>query len=128
MTSSDCGALLGSGGAVASALFAVWPGAFLEDGVHNAADNPQWYFVAHMVAGTVGIVAILIAHRYTGAARGLLGLGAVLLLSMLVTEPFHFINFFANVLPALAMAAGALFLRELPATTSQNTEPVSGRV
>ena len=128
MTRSDWGALLASGGAVASVLFAVWPGAMLEDGVQKAANNPEWYFVAHMVAGTLGVVAMLVAHRYTGMARLLLGLGAILLLSMIATEPFHFINFFAIVLPALFMAAGALFLREEPITTSRSTAPANGRV
>src|SRR5688572_29092179 len=78
MTRTDWGARLASGGAVASVLFAVWAGGMSEDGVQKAANNPEGYFVAHMVAGTLGVVASLHAYRGPGLPRLLLGVGALL--------------------------------------------------
>ena len=129
MNKNDWGALLASGGAVANVLFAVWPGGMLEDGVQKAANNPEWFFLAHMIAGTIGVLAMLIAYRAIGLSRLLLGVGALLTFSMLVTEPFHYLVIFTIVLPAISMALGALVLsNDVPVTTSRSTGPAVGRV
>ena len=102
-------ALVASIGAVYSVLTAVWPGGMIDRNGHQIApQNLEWWFSAHMLAGSLGIAAILIAYRWFGMSRILLGAAALVLLSLMATEPFHFLNVITVVLPALLMGAGAV--------------------
>ena len=103
-------ALIAAIGAVFSVLMAIWPGGMLEGGHQRIVDGPVWWFIAHLVAGSLGVAAILLAHSSLTVARALLGVGALLLLTLLVTEPFGFLAIITNVLPALMMALGAATL------------------
>lgn len=102
-------ALMASIGAVISVLTAVWPGGLLDSNGHQAApSNLEWWFTAHFIAGSLGIAAILTAHNRFGLARILLGVGALLLFSVMATEPFHFLNVITVIVPGLLMAIGAV--------------------
>src|SRR5829696_3169791 len=97
-------ALVASIGAVYSALTAVWPGGMIDQNGHQIApQNLEWWFMAHMTAGALGIAGILLAYRWFGVSRILLGAGALVLLSLMATEPFHFLNVVTVILPGALM-------------------------
>lgn len=101
-------------GGVFSVLMAVWPGGMIEDGVQRASNNPQWWFTAHMIAGSLGVFGILVANQRPMLARIAAGIGSLALLSILVTEPIHGLNILTSVVPAIAMAGAAFALNPAP--------------
>lgn len=100
--------------AVFSALLAMWPGGMIRGGVDQPAAHPLWWFSAHMIAGALGIFALLYVHRAQGAARAALAVGAGVLATVLFTEPFHPLSLVTVVLPALGLTAGAIMLAPPP--------------
>lgn len=100
-------ALLAAGGSILSLLIAVWPGAMFEAGVQRAIRNEGWWFLAHLLAGSLGVLAILIVYRFTVVSRFLLAIAAVVLISLLFTEAFNALLIITVILPAALLAVSA---------------------
>jgi hypothetical protein len=96
--------------AVFSLMLAIWPGGMIRGGVDRFAANPFWLFTAHLMAGALGVFALLYVHRGRGVARVALGLAAIILATLLLSEPIHLSTLVTVVLPALGLTAGAILL------------------
>jgi hypothetical protein len=97
-----------------SILMAVWPGSMLEGGVQRPADNPGWWFAGHLIGGALGILAVLIANSRPALARVSAGIGALALVFVIATEPFHLLNLVTTIIPAVLLATGAFALTPAP--------------
>jgi hypothetical protein len=100
------------GGAFAMAM-AVWPGGMLRGGIMRAAENPQLWFLAHLIAGTFGLVGVGLINRQPAAGRLLIGLGALALVAVVVLEPFDIMTVVTTILPAILLVAAAATIQPL---------------
>ena len=107
--------------------FAIWGGSTY--GMLDTAESSSPFLpaVPHIVAGGLGLAAVLVGQRWRQLtfARLLLLLAAVILLGTVAlleyTGPWAW---YSLIIPALLLAGSALFLRPVPPPPRQQTRPL----